>query len=550
MIDGITLAFCPTGEGGKVDNSCPPANKKTGYGPSVEAKLPRGWEEVHFTRVGINLTLQDLIGLAKTTENGYVRLLVVQDGTLFAWDAKLRTHDYMLSALHIDRRDNNAGRVINFLDPVSINEYKKWIKWTQESMAKSRENSQEVPDGIALAFCPTGEGGKVDNSCSPANKGAAERFDNQAGKPGDVKQAALIQHIEQLSARFPVFGKRVGEKLPLIVLRKGSETAPDVGGSISKDGGAIQLPIGGSEDQAAPKFGGYIVDRSLYGRVRHELGHAFQIRNGGTGAQEEQEWWSVAREVQKTVGWGKVSEYAATDRREAYAESFTAYTHAAYKQGQLPKPVEDYFDKYLKGSDMVEGIALAFCPTGKGGKVDNSCSPANKGDFKLSTDFEGTYLEYGEDNKVVTDYKEEGYIAINAYLRGETEGFEEDYGQSIEEVKETASKLLDVIARAEPLEEEVHVVRGRRSAKLFEAVSAGDIVQESAFVSTTTDEDTASSFGSHTMRIMVPKGTHAVWVGGDEKELLLNAGSKFEVLGKEQVGDKSTVVIMRLLSDG
>jgi hypothetical protein len=28
-----------------------------------------------------------------------------------------------------------------------------------------------APVGVSLAFCPTGEGNKVDNSCSPANKG-------------------------------------------------------------------------------------------------------------------------------------------------------------------------------------------------------------------------------------------------------------------------------------------------------------------------------------------------------------------------------------------
>jgi uncharacterized protein len=45
----------------------------------------------------------------------------------------------------------------------------------------------------------------------------------------------------------------------------------------------------------------------------------------------------------------KVSVYAATNISELWAESFGAYTHPGYKSGILPKEIESFMDKHLKG---------------------------------------------------------------------------------------------------------------------------------------------------------------------------------------------------------
>jgi hypothetical protein len=69
----------------------------------------------------------------------------------------------------------------------------------------------KTPNGISLAFCPTGEGGKVDNSCSPANKGEGEEttaspevvqaFDTGYGNVTPYKKSLMQQRVDAIAKK-------------------------------------------------------------------------------------------------------------------------------------------------------------------------------------------------------------------------------------------------------------------------------------------------------------------------------------------------------------
>ena len=82
--------------------------------------------------------------------------------------------------------------------------------------------------------------------------------------------------------------------------------------------------------------------------LRHEMGHAFM--NAGqahvpSSVMDRQ--LDKAAQSSGNIGYA-VSVYAATNQHELWAESFAAYTHPQYKQGSLPKAVEDLLRKKLK----------------------------------------------------------------------------------------------------------------------------------------------------------------------------------------------------------
>jgi SPP1 gp7 family putative phage head morphogenesis protein len=89
--------------------------------------------------------------------------------------------------------------------------------------------------------------------------------------------------------------------------------------------------------------------------LRHELGHAVQLSPSGVSsfmpgspayqlraefnalyASKSKEWWAV-----------RVSKYGSTNAKEAFAESFAAFTHPGYVPGSLPPEVEDILRKYI-----------------------------------------------------------------------------------------------------------------------------------------------------------------------------------------------------------
>ena len=105
---------------------------------------------------------------------------------------------------------------------------------------------------------------------------------------------------------------------------------------------SIALHSGAGEDALA--FGGFRVNGSLQGTLRHELGHAAEQ---AVTAAQRREWLNLWRQYGTSMA-RSVSQYAATNPEEFFAEAFSAYTHPRYAGG-LPGPVEAFFKKTLTG---------------------------------------------------------------------------------------------------------------------------------------------------------------------------------------------------------
>lgn len=114
------------------------------------------------------------------------------------------------------------------------------------------------------------------------------------------------------------------------------------------------------ESASLTLFSGSISADTLRGTLRHEVGHLVHWRALPDGPKNG-EWMGVWNKIKddpdqyvvggrpgfKTKGWSRVSGYANTNHKEAFAESFTAYTHPEYKKGMLPMEVEGFFDKHI-----------------------------------------------------------------------------------------------------------------------------------------------------------------------------------------------------------
>jgi len=89
---------------------------------------------------------------------------------------------------------------------------------------------------------------------------------------------------------------------------------------------------------------------------RHEMGHhSEEIVFGSTGspkAELRKEWKKTVADLGQEATKKTISRYAATDASEAFAESFSVYTSPKYKRGMLPKPIEKFMDKNIRGSAL------------------------------------------------------------------------------------------------------------------------------------------------------------------------------------------------------
>jgi hypothetical protein len=92
---------------------------------------------------------------------------------------------------------------------------------------------------------------------------------------------------------------------------------------------------------------------------RHEFAHHVHkvlLPNSPALRVFDRKWDDIWRS--KGGSWFEkhVTEYSGTNIREAFAESFTAFTAKNYKKGTLPKELEDYFTQLFKGKVKVEKL--------------------------------------------------------------------------------------------------------------------------------------------------------------------------------------------------
>ncbi len=163
--------------------------------------------------------------------------------------------------------------------------------------------------------------------------------------------------------------KAFKNRVPAQKLSIGHDMASELG---SAKGGAAAYTYGtgiklGNEaiNPTAPRYGGHTIGDDLDAQFRHEFGH--EVYYKGLSGGQRKEWVAVGG---KYVGSNTVSSYGGTNAMELFSEAFSAYTNKQYKRGGLPKDLEGFFDKYVKGP-----TANVFCATGQGGGIDPTCSP-------------------------------------------------------------------------------------------------------------------------------------------------------------------------------
>jgi hypothetical protein len=89
-------------------------------------------------------------------------------------------------------------------------------------------------------------------------------------------------------------------------------------------------------------IGGETVGNDIASVFRHEYGHHIYANSSPS---VKREWSSIAS---KTVR-RSISSYAGSSVEEGFAEAFCAKTSSLYKKGGLPKSVDDFFAKHIKG---------------------------------------------------------------------------------------------------------------------------------------------------------------------------------------------------------
>lgn len=151
-------------------------------------------------------------------------------------------------------------------------------------------------------------------------------------------------------------------------------------------------------------------------------------------------------------------------------------------------------------------------------------------------------------------YEGSGYARINSYLR---QGYTDAGTEATQRLKDRIRHIDAAMAKAPKLARPVTTWRG---AEMSAAPEVGSIISDAAFVSTSTNTETADGFlrgidkgRRFLLKIDSPAGTRAVWmptIGGDhasELELLLPRGSRFEVVAIDRRIEDYVTIELRLL---
>lgn len=117
------------------------------------------------------------------------------------------------------------------------------------------------------------------------------------------------------------------------------------GGLYSGESSSIRVATGKRTDpELSIGKGAFLTGRDISSVARHEFGHHVYAKKCGY------EWDGLHSKLGGDAFFmKKVSDYARTNSKEAFAESFSAYTSLKYTRGKLPTEVEAFLDKYVGG---------------------------------------------------------------------------------------------------------------------------------------------------------------------------------------------------------
>jgi len=211
------------------------------------------------------------------------------------------------------------------------------------------------------------------------NKSGEKHGHTVTARSEDPKDQPIADHVQgsisRLADEFPAV-KSVLKGLKIDIHAPKKNKKGTALGMYTPGKGGATLEIRPDPKQALTghySLGGWDVDPSVEGTIRHELGHAIESQIGDglkfspprvdkEGRNAFNAYWanSAPRREGGYPDWvairkikaKEVSDYAASDPGETFAECFCAYTHPDYgKEGhpKLPKPVENFLSSLLSG---------------------------------------------------------------------------------------------------------------------------------------------------------------------------------------------------------
>ena len=424
----VLNVFCPTGEGGGVDASCSPGGDSASVKDAAEDYAKNGTKSKAF---------KEWFGDSKVVdEKG--EPLVVYHGTDMEFDEFKKGVVQPLGGpdaqgFYMTSDKKYAGGYGGKVMPVFLsirNPYyapKDSFEHTQIKTAQMESLMSRGHDGVIFtgdvsgkypseyvvfspsqikavanrgtfdpksakilnAFCPTGEGGGIDPSCSPGQSHDRVGELNLPGVTNDEMSAVSKALDSSLSV--------AGREIRLAKLSIGdSDYSAHYSGSrgevvIGKDfldyARDIDSIVAG-RNETLKEFGtvntakewGDSPNDVIELEVSHELGHHVEAVLQLDLAKAHREVADAGHDLSPAT-FQKMSGYATVSQQEAFAEA-----HALVSTGRrdkMPKEVAAWYDAALKTADpeglkkyLMNSLAFnAFCPTGEGGGVDATCSP-------------------------------------------------------------------------------------------------------------------------------------------------------------------------------
>jgi hypothetical protein len=103
-----------------------------------------------------------------------------------------------------------------------------------------------------------------------------------------------------------------------------------------------------------------VTDTNHLAIFRHEFGHHVHLKEFRAPARRE--WNNVWSQMSTTPQYQSgsirrtVSEYAATNEKELFAESFAVYTHPKYVKGTLPRVIESFMEEHVGLRKIAEAV--------------------------------------------------------------------------------------------------------------------------------------------------------------------------------------------------
>ncbi len=420
---GLELAFCPTGKGGGIDPTCSPGGSAASAGDGDAFAIQKELTELYAKREEIQKKAAEERKLSPK-------------GVATSATKKLRSQ---INSKIAELEAKLAGK------PLPPKTPPKGKKPAPPKPASPPDAPPAPPAGPKKSFGAKGTRPEAVefNSMAEASKYLKDELSTTLTKGGSVDKSRIVEvaqvyanEINRAANEFELVDKHLkGEiKVHTFSFQANEFRVTDVkssgqaghgvnGGSAigtywalnNNIGVMSHLPIAETPTPGVGAGHWTIGGGRMQSVIRHEFGHRIWYKALSQQQRSEfldivgkkmklckdeahQKRWKKSKDAAKTL-----TEYGTSNIKEYYAESFAAITHPNYGTSgkRLLPEIEEFMYATLGkresvstgqvaasielDSPMPEGLMLAFCPTGKGGGIDNSCSSSSGGSGQLAS---------------------------------------------------------------------------------------------------------------------------------------------------------------------